>query len=202
MSTKEHWETVYKTKEPHDVGWTQIYPAPSLQMIRDLDLPKSTSIIDIGGGDSHLAEYLLKEGFTDITVLDLSEHAIKRAKKRLGRKSKKVKWIISDILDFKPERSYDLWHDRAAFHFLTEADQIRKYTELASKTVTGYLTIGTFSTDGPKKCSGLNIRQYDEPLLREEFSKCFELIESFREDHTTPSGNKQNFIFGTLKKLT
>ncbi len=200
MDRKSHWEKVYQTKEPGEVGWTQETPAPSLKMIRKLDVPKTAAIIDIGGGDSKLTEYLLDEGYTDITVLDISARGVDRAKKRLGNRSGMVKWIVSDIVDFKPERVYNLWHDRAAFHFLTQADQITRYVRIANQAVSQYLTIGTFSLDGPKKCSGLDIRQYDESILSKEFSQGFELIDSFREDHITPSGNAQNFQFCTLKK--
>lgn len=200
MNRKQHWEQVYNSKGPSDVGWTQEIPLPSLKMIRGLNLPKTASIIDIGGGDSKLIEFLLKDGFSDLTVLDISESGIERAKKRLGSLADGINWIISDILDFVPARQYDLWHDRAAFHFLTGLIEAGKYTVIADKAVSGFMTIGAFSNDGPKKCSGLEIRQYDEVLLNETFSKGFELINSFREDHTTPSGNKQNFIFGLFRK--
>lgn len=200
MNRKSHWENVYQTKKPNEVGWTQEVPEASLKMIRRLNLPKSASIIDIGGGDSRLTENLLDEGYRDITILDISSSGIERAKNRLGERANMVKWIVSDILDFKPDRVYDLWHDRAAFHFLTQAESISQYVKTASEHVSGHITIGTFSVDGPGKCSGLDIRQYDENILSNEFSQEFDLIHSFREDHITPSGNKQNFQFCVLKK--
>lgn len=198
MKRIDHWNRVYQTKSPSDVGWTQEVPVPSLRMIRKLELPKTASIIDIGGGDSKLAEFLLDDGFNDITVLDISRSGIERAKKRIGERADSINWIVSDILDFKPDRIYDLWHDRAAFHFLTDSESKAKYGEIAANAVSGYITIGTFSMDGPEKCSGLRISQYNETLLAHAFSEGFELVESFREDHITPSGNKQNFIFGVL----
>jgi hypothetical protein len=200
MDRKSHWENVYQTKQANEVGWTQEVPEASLRMLRSLNLPKSASIIDIGGGDSHLPEILLDDGYSDITVLDISASGIERAKKRLGERANLVKWIVSDIIDFEPDRVYDLWHDRAAFHFLTKAVSITQYVKTASEHVSGYITIGTFSLDGPKKCSGLDIRQYNEKILSDEFSPKFDMIDSFREDHITPSGNKQNFQFCTLKK--
>ena len=198
MSQKLHWDTVYQTKSPQDVGWTQDVPEPSLRMIRMLKLPKSAGIIDVGGGDSRLVEFLLDEGYSDITVLDISAPGIKRAKKRLGERSGMVNWIVSDILDFQPERTYELWHDRASFHFLTKDDQAKIYRDLTIKAVSGHLAIGTFSVDGPKMCSGLNIKQYDEDSMSGVFAPAFSLKSSFREDHITPSGNSQNFVFGVF----
>jgi len=201
MNRLLHWEKVYLTKQPEDVGWTQKVPHPSLKMIKDLGLPKSSSIIDIGGGDSHLVDYLLKDGFTDISVLDISSTGIEKAKKRLGKKADKVDWLVTDILDFEPQRSYDLWHDRAAFHFLTEGDHIDRYQKTVAQCVNKHLAIGTFSVDGPKKCSGLPIRQYDEVLIAKTFYDGFRLLSTFRDDHHTPSGNIQNFIFATFGKV-
>ena len=200
MDRRSHWETVYKTKSPTEVGWTQGIPEPSLRMIRKLNFPKTAPIIDIGGGDSKLAGFLLDDGYSNITVLDISAAGIERGKSSLGKRAEQVRWVVSDILDFVPDQEYELWHDRAAFHFLTDTDEVKKYVMLASRAASGYITIGTFSIDGPNKCSGLDIRQYDEILLYETFKDKFDLIDSFREDHITPSGNKQNFIFGILKR--
>ncbi len=202
MSRKSHWDNVYQTKSPQDVGWTQDVPEPSLRMIRMLKLPKSAGIIDIGGGDSRLVEFLLDEGYTDITVLDISGPGIERAKKRLGKRAELVNWIVSDILDFKPERTYELWHDRASFHFLTQDDQVKTYKKLTAQAILSNLVIGTFSVDGPTMCSGLNIKQYDEDSMSEVFAPAFSLKSSFREDHITPSGNAQNFVFGVFSLNT
>lgn len=193
---KEHWETIYKTKQPNEVSWTQDVPAISLAFIKKYNIPKDANIIDIGGGDSRLVDFLLKEGYKNISVLDISEAAIHRAKERLGIDANTVKWIVSDILDFKPNEKYNVWHDRATFHFQTDPDDINKYLDILKTAVKGIVIIGTFSVDGPMKCSGLETRQYDENQLKEKFEAFeFESIECERENHITPSGAVQNFVF-------
>ena len=167
---KKHWETVYKTKQPNEVSWTEDIPQTSLDFIHSFEVPKTAKIIDIGGGDSKLVDFLLDEGYENITVLDISEASLKRAKKRLGNKSKKVTWVVSDVTLFTPQTKFDVWHDRATFHFLTTQEQINKYLAIARKAVSGYVTIGTFSTNGPSKCSGLTIKQYSEDQLQRELS--------------------------------
>lgn len=200
MEKKNHWNTVYETKTPDQVSWTQDIPRPSLEMISALDLDKTAHIIDVGGGDSHLVDCLLDQGFTDITVLDISEIALERAKKRLGSRSKKVTWIACDIMDFEPERNYHLWHDRAAFHFLTTDAQKKQYKKTVSKAVMGYLVVGTFSEDGPQKCSGLEISQYSAEKLTKTFQGNFEKMTCFQQDHLTPFGTIQNFQFCCFQK--
>lgn len=196
---KHYWEKIYTEKQPGEVSWTQEVPSTSLDFIRAFNLPKTAGIIDIGGGDSKLVDFLLMEGFEDITVLDISEQALERARKRLGKAASRVTWIVSDITAFKPARHYDLWHDRAAFHFLTSGDQIEKYLSIAKASVKGFLTIGTFSHDGPTKCSGLEIRQYNEDELQEQLSKGFTKIRCITEDHLTPFNTKQNFLFCSFR---
>ena len=198
---KAHWERVYATKQAHEVSWTQSVPQTSLDFIHSFDIHKTAKIIDIGGGDSHLVDCLLAEGYKDITVLDISENALSRAKKRLGNRAKNVKWIVSDITTFEPTTRYDVWHDRATFHFLTEETQILIYQNLTAKAVKGYLTIGTFSDNGPKKCSGLPIKQYNETALATVLSANFDKIKCINEDHTTPFGTQQNFTFCSFKKM-
>jgi SAM-dependent methyltransferase len=197
---KNHWETVYETKSPNEVSWTQEIPKTSLDFIKSFDLTKKSKIIDIGGGDSKLVDFLIEEGFENITVLDISEKAIEKAKKRLGTNAQKVNWIVSDITEFEPNETYEVWHDRATFHFLTSEEQIQKYMETARKSVSGYLTVGTFSENGPKKCSGLDIKQYSEETLTAEMENGFEKIKCITEDHTTPFETKQNFIFCSFKR--
>lgn len=197
---KNHWETVYETKSPDQVSWTQEIPKTSLAFIHSFNLDKKAKIIDIGGGDSKLVDFLLDEGYENITVLDISEKAIEKAKERLGVKANKVNWIVSDIIEFVPKETYDVWHDRAAFHFLTTIDQIEKYIETARKSVSGYMTIGTFSENGPKKCSGLDIKQYSEETLSLEMKNGFEKLHCVTEDHTTPFNTTQNFIFCSFKR--
>lgn len=203
MERKEHWENVFSTKNEKEVSWYQESPKTSLDIVTKLNIPKDAKIIDIGGGDSYLIDEFLNLGYTNLYLLDISSKAIERIKNRLGAKAKnKVTFIVSDILDFHPDVTFDLWHDRASFHFLTEENQIAKYAALVASAVTksGNLIIGTFSENGPKKCSGLDITQYDETKLKAVFERDFELLDSFTEDHRTPFGTIQNFIFCSFKK--
>jgi len=197
---KRHWDVVYQNKQPNEVSWTQDTPRTSLNFIHSFRLSKKANIIDIGGGDSKLVDFLLDEGYENITVLDISEKALDRAKARLGEKSYKVTWVVSDIADFLPKIKYELWHDRATFHFLTTRDQIKKYLETAKRNVTGFLTIGTFSHNGPQKCSGLEIKQYNEEELQAQLAQGFDKIRCITEDHITPFHTKQNFLFCSFKK--
>jgi SAM-dependent methyltransferase len=191
-----HWQTIYQTKTPAEVSWTQQDPQPSLAWIIELNLPKNTSIIDVGGGDSMLVDKLIEHGYTDITVLDISTEAIERAKRRLGASASQVQWIVCDILAFKPTRKYAIWHDRAAFHFQTDSIAIGKYMEILKHSLNGHFIVGTFSTEGPTKCSGLDITQYDEKSMRELLMRNELLvIKQERINHTTPKGANQNFLF-------
>ena len=198
---KTHWETVYSTKQPHEVSWTQEIPQTSLDFIHSFQLPKTAKIIDVGGGDSKLVDFLINEGYQDVTVLDISEKALERAKERLGNKAGQVKWIVSDVTEFKPNERYDIWHDRATFHFLTTPEQITQYISIANASVAGYMTIGTFSDNGPQKCSGLAIKQYTEVELQNQLSQSFSKIKCITEDHTTPFNTAQNFLFCSFKKM-
>jgi cyclopropane fatty-acyl-phospholipid synthase-like methyltransferase len=200
QQNKNHWETVYNTKNPNEVSWTQDVPKTSLDFIHSFGLKKTAKIIDIGGGDSNLVDYLLDEGFVNITVLDISEKALEKSKKRLGTKATKVNWVVCDVTEFEPKTTYDVWHDRAAFHFLTSSEQVEKYIATARDAVNGYLTIGTFSLDGPTKCSGLEIKQYSEEKLTMELNKDFSKIRCITEDHITPFETKQNFLFCSFKR--
>jgi len=197
---KSHWENVFRSKSPEEVSWTQEVPETSLVLIRQLKLPKTAAIIDVGGGDSRLVDHLLDEGFTNITVLDISGKALDKAKHRLGDRTPLVNWVVSDILEFKPSAQYDLWHDRATFHFLTEVDEIRKYINIATKHISGHLTMATFSDEGPDTCSGLLVKKYSEELLAEELSRGFIKVKCIKKDHTTPFQNKQNFLFCTFRR--
>lgn len=201
MTNKNHWENVYETKNPDQVSWTQKKPQTSLDFIHSFELKKDAKIIDIGGGDGNLVDFLLEEGFENITVLDISAKALEKAKKRLGKKAEKVQWITTDITEFAPTETYDIWHDRAAFHFLTTPEQISKYLEIAKKSINKFMILGTFSKNGPTKCSGLEIKQYDEETMSSQFQENFEKINCIIEDHTTPFDTTQNFIFCAFKKL-
>jgi trans-aconitate methyltransferase len=199
-TTQNHWDTVYKTKDTNQVSWTQEIPKTSLDFIHSFGLAKTAKIIDIGGGDSKLVDYLLDEGFENITVLDISAQAIDKAKKRLGEKAEKINWVVSDITEFKPHTTFDIWHDRATFHFLTTSDQIAKYMDTARNSVSGFLTIGTFSDNGPEKCSGLQTKQYSEEKLTAELQNGFDKIKCITEDHITPFDTTQNFLFCSFKR--
>lgn len=198
---QNHWETVYETKTPDQVSWTQKKPVTSLEFIYSSGLGKDAKIIDVGGGDSNLVDFLLAEGYENITVLDISYKALERAQKRLGESAHKVKWIATDITEFQPTETYDIWHDRAAFHFLTTPEQVSRYVDIATKYVTGFMILGTFSKNGPTKCSGLEITQYNEASLSEKFKSGFEKIKCITEDHTTPFDTIQNFVFCNFKKV-
>ena len=199
-ATKKHWETVYETKNSDQVSWTQQVPTSSLDIIHSLGLKKNAKIIDIGGGDSKLVDFLLDEGFQNITVLDISAAALDKARHRLGKKSEKVNWIVSDITKYEPTTSFDVWHDRATFHFLTTKEKVAQYLSIARKAVKGYLAIGTFSEHGPKKCSGLAVKQYNEKTLTKQLQNGFDKIRCITEDHITPFGTKQNFLFCSFKR--
>lgn len=197
---KDHWESVYETKGPDQVSWTQDIPKTSLEFIKSFRLKKNAKIIDIGGGDSKLVDYLLADGYTNITVLDISSTALNKSKQRLGHNAQKINWVVSDITEYKPDTTYDVWHDRATFHFLTTTDQIGKYLATAHSAINGYMALGTFSENGPTKCSGLEIKQYSEEELTSELKNGFEKIRCITEDHTTPFNTTQNFLFCSFKR--
>ena len=202
MSGKEHWEKVFSTKQENEVSWFQPNPKTSMDFIRKLGIPKNAKIIDVGGGDSYFIDTLLKAGYTNLYLLDISEEAILRIKKRLGVNASKVTFIVSDILDFKAQTTFNVWHDRASFHFLTAQIDIEKYQDIVANAIVsnGKFIIGTFSENGPKKCSGLDITQYNEAALLDVFKNSFEKIECFTEDHLTPFETIQNFIFCSFTK--
>lgn len=199
---KTHWEHIYQTKALEDVSWFQPVPETSLDFFKRFNIPKTAKIIDIGGGDSFLVDHLLDLGYKDISVLDISEAAIERAKQRLGDRSTIVHWIVADVVNFKSAQKYDVWHDRAAFHFLTNEHEITSYLEIARQSLhpEGLLILGTFSNEGPGKCSGLTVQQYSEHSITERLSKYFQKIECIKVDHKTPIGAVQNFLFCCFQK--
>ncbi|MBZ9779895.1 methyltransferase domain-containing protein [Psychroflexus sp. CAK8W] len=199
---KSHWENIYQTQDLRNSGWFQPTPETSLNFIEKFNVPKSAKIIDVGGGDSLLVDNLLERGYKDITVLDISAEAIDRAKQRLGDKAEQVSWIVSDVTQFQPTETYDFWHDRAVFHFLRSKEDISAYVETAQKAITpkGILVMGTFSEQGPTKCSGIEIQQYSETSLTGMFKPHFEKVNCRTVDHETPSGSVQNFVFCSFKK--
>jgi ubiquinone/menaquinone biosynthesis C-methylase UbiE len=201
-TAKVHWERIYNTKQPNEVSWWQDVPKPSLDFIQSFGLPKTARIIDVGGGDSTLVDFLLADGYESITVLDISEHALARAQKRLGDKAQLVQWVVGDVTEYHPDTSFDVWHDRATFHFLATEPQIAKYLSVAREAVSnnGYVAIGTFSTNGPTKCSGLTIKQYNDETLTEQLNDGFEKIRCITEDHITPFKTAQNFLFCSFRR--
>ncbi len=202
FNRKEHWENIYTTKELEEVSWYQPTPETSLQILKELDISADARIIDVGGGDSLLADHLLDLGFNNLTILDISAKSIERAKARLGERAKKIDWIVSDILDFEPSQKFDFWHDRAAFHFLTDKDEIDNYIKIASQGMSknGKSIIATFSEEGPKKCSGIEIKQYTMAGMEETFGPYFKKIFCVTHDHKTPTQHVQNFIFCAFQK--
>lgn len=200
---QKHWDKIYDSKELKDVSWYQSVPTTSLDFLKQFNIATTAKIIDIGGGDSLLVDHLLDLGYSNITVLDISEKALERAKHRLGERAVNVKWIIADASTFKPTEQYDFWHDRAAFHFLTQEQEINNYIDTIQKHIKpgGILIIGTFSEQGPKKCSGVEIRQYSETSMVYRLKNFFEKVKCIQIDHRTPFNTIQNFIFCSFKKL-
>jgi 2-polyprenyl-3-methyl-5-hydroxy-6-metoxy-1,4-benzoquinol methylase len=201
-STKQHWENVFASKAATEVSWFQPYPKTSVEFFEFFNLPLDANIIDIGGGDSLLVDIFLEKGYRNVYVLDISENALERAKKRLGDKAALVHWIVSDVTDFKPTVTFDFWHDRAAFHFLTSAEKIDRYVQIAENSIkqNGYLILGTFSETGPEKCSGLEIKQYSETSMSKRFEKKFNRIKCIQEEHQTPFNSTQSFLFCSFQK--
>lgn len=199
---KSHWENIYQTQDLKNSGWFQPTPETSLNFIEKFNVPKLAKIIDVGGGDSLLVDHLLERGYEDITVLDISAEAIARAKQRLGEQSRQVEWIVSDVTKFQPTKTYDFWHDRAAFHFLTQEEDASTYVQIAQQSIKqdANLVVGTFSKQGPTKCSGIEVQQYSEASLTGMFKPHFEKVNCFHVDHTTPSGTKQNYVFCSFRK--
>ncbi len=206
VGRKSHWENVYATKGERDVSWFQENPAPSLELIALAGLSDGASIIDVGGGASRLVDVLAERNLGQITVLDLSAAALDAAKtrleQRLGDKAAAVQWIAADITTWEPTRTYDLWHDRAAFHFLTDPADRSAYVGRLKKALKrgGHVIIGTFALDGPEKCSGLPIVRYDAAALSAVLGDEFSLIDSRRHDHATPWGAVQRFQFSTFRR--
>lgn len=203
MDRQKHWEDIYQSKDTSEVSWFQASPTTSLQFVKEFKLPLSAKIIDVGGGDSFMVDRLLEMGYCNITVLDISKTAISKAKERLGEKAKTVKWIVADAAGFQPTETYDFWHDRAAFHFLTDKQEISNYVDTISSFVKpgGYLVLGTFSEQGPTKCSGIEIKQYSENTMTNLLTDFFNKIRCITVDHKTPFNTLQNFIFCSFRRL-
>jgi len=202
MNNKEHWENVFANKKQTEVSWFQPIPQESIDNFESQNIPKSANVIDIGCGDSYFIDYLINQGYENIYALDISENALQRLKERLGANTDKVNWITSNILDFKPVVKFDYWHDRAVFHFLKEPTAILKYVSIVNEIVNknGVMMIATFSKNGPLKCSGLDISQYDSQELNETFVEYFACIKTQSIVHSTPFETTQNFTYSLFLK--
>jgi SAM-dependent methyltransferase len=196
-----HWEAVYTKKAESEVSWFQENPACSLDLIAQVGATRASAIIDIGGGASRLVDNLIDRGFEDLTVLDLSDAALQAAKVRLGDRASQVHWIVADVTVWEPRKQYDIWHDRAAFHFLTEEHDRSAYVARLGRAlkVGGHAIIATFALDGPERCSGLQIVRYDPASLGETLGRAFELVDTRRQSHATPWGTEQSFQFSVFK---
>lgn len=199
---KAHWENVYQTKSPDQVSWYQPVPITSLQLLTDHNVPRNARILDVGGGDGTLVDHLLAAGYEHITVLDISKAAIGRAKKRLGSRAKKVTWLVADITQLTATEPYDFWHDRAVFHFLTRPADVDQYVQTLAHLTTpnARVVMGTFSEDGPTKCSGLPIQQYSETSLSDRLLGHFHKLKCVTVNHRTPFDTIQNFLFCSFQK--
>ena len=198
MDVKEHWEKVYTTKAPESVSWYRAHLETSIALIERAAESRVASIIDVGGGESTLVDDLLLRGYKNLTVLDVSQTAIEVSKKRLGSASEQVRWLAGDIIEIELEReAYELWHDRAVFHFLTTLERRLAYVRQVARSVKpgGHLIVSTFGPEGPAKCSGLEVMRYDAESLHGEFGGRFRLVESSKELHQTPFGTTQQFLY-------
>jgi SAM-dependent methyltransferase len=203
-SRQAHWEDVYTRKGENEVSWFQESPTLSLELIAKVGATPASAIIDIGGGASRLVDNLIDRGFEDVTVLDLSEAALEAAKARLGNRADRVRWIVADATIWEPEKAYDIWHDRASFHFLTEEHDRAAYLvrlERALK-VGAYAIIATFALDGPERCSGLPVMRYDPASLGQTLGPAFQLADTRRHAHATPWGSDQSFQFSVFRRCS
>ncbi len=199
---KSHWETVYTTKGENEVSWFQEDPAPSLELIGLARPTPETAIVDIGGGASRLVDLLITRGFKQVTVLDISQAALDAAKARLGERASQAEWVVADVTKWQPARTFEIWHDRAAFHFLTDPADRSAYVARLRQAVRpgGHVIIGTFAIDGPEKCSGLPVKRYDAAGLMTELGEGFELVDSRLHDHSTPWSSTQRFQFCVFRR--
>ncbi len=199
-----HWQRVYQNKPDTEVSWYQDHPSVSLALIHDTGLSAEARLIDVGGGASRLVDHLLDDGWTKITILDIAPAALERARRRLGEREPMVEWLVADVTDWTPLTRFDLWHDRAVFHFLIEPADRAAYAAAMAAAVPagGHAVVGTFALDGPERCSGLPICRYDGGSLAAEFAPYFRPVATITEDHVTPTGQVQRFQFCRLQKAS
>jgi 2-polyprenyl-3-methyl-5-hydroxy-6-metoxy-1,4-benzoquinol methylase len=205
VSTAErqaHWQNVYRSKGEREVSWFEETPALSLDLIRATGVGADAAIIDIGGGASRLVDALLAAGFKSVSVLDLSQQALAAAQARLGARGAAVNWIVADVTTWRPSQTYEVWHDRAALHFLTQAEDRAAYAACLRRAVRpgGHVIIGTFAPDGPERCSGLPVMRHDADTLAAMLGPAFTLVESRRHEHRTPTGAIQRFQFSRFER--
>lgn len=203
MDSKTHWETIYSTKAPTEMSWYQANPQLSMQIIEHTGIAHDDPIVDVGGGASLLVDYLLNAGFKDITVMDISAHALDSAREHLGTRAVKVHWKEADVTQTElPREHFALWHDRAVFHFLTDRTAQKRYIDLVRHAVKpgGHVIVATFANDGPSECSGLEVVRYDSASLLDTFGNDFVLVESARESHETPWQSEQKFMYCYCRK--
>lgn len=203
MDKQAHWDKVYRTKGRDEVSWFREHLDTSLRMITNTGIGKDAAIIDVGAGNSTLADDLLDRGFVDVSVLDISGKAIDDSKERLGARAKDINWILADIASVElADDHYDLWHDRAVFHFLTDAKDRRKYVEQVIRALKpgGHIIVASFGLEGPQKCSGLDVIRYSPETMHDEFGESFKLVESVGETHNTPFGTTQDFVYCYCRK--
>ncbi|MBD1546919.1 class I SAM-dependent methyltransferase [Roseibium aggregatum] len=201
-SLKEHWNRAWTTQDDTKVSWFQEKPEPSLSLVSRYATDRTAAIVDIGGGASRLVDALLDLGFSDLTVLDLAGSSLKIARQRLGERADTVTWIESDVLKSEPERRFDIWHDRATFHFLTDLADQQRYRYLLDRGLKpgGILILGTFAPDGPEKCSGLPVCRHDSATISHVLGDGYELVETLGNDHLTPAGRTQHFSYSVFRR--
>jgi SAM-dependent methyltransferase len=204
MNRKTHWERIHTEKEPQDLTWHQESPTVAVQLLESAGATLQSPVIDVGGGTARFVDHLVTSGYEDVTVLDVSSVALDYSRKRLGRASERVQWIVADVLDAEFPQTYEIWHDRAVFHFLTDPGERRRYANKLYDALTlgGHAIIATFAEDGPERCSGLPCVRYSPKALHAELgADKFRLVDSARETHTTPRGQEQRFQYSLLQKM-
>ena len=203
FNRQAHWEHVYSEKKSTEVSWFQQQPQQSLELIKAIDADATARIIDIGGGASTLVDYLLDAGYQNLSVLDIAQSAIEQAKSRIGERAEKVEWFIHDVTSFSTDDPFDIWHDRAVFHFLTDEDDRKSYVHAMSDALKpgAHVIIATFNLDGPDKCSGLNVVRYSPESMSAVLGDGYQLVESITEAHETPRGTLQDFVYCRFKRV-
>ena len=200
---KQHWDRIYAGRREDEVSWYQEHPERSVEVIRALTRDTAAPLIDVGGGSSRLVDHLVAAGYTDVTVLDVAEQSLDHARRRLDHATQHVTWIVADVLTFAPPRRYALWHDRAVFHFLSDAEERSAYIDTLAAAVApgGYVAIATFAADGPQQCSGLPVQRYSSTLLTEALASVCSPLGFEHELHRTPAGAEQHFLYGHFRRI-